>query len=222
MIAALYVATDGVYSNWPGVDPWDIKRDARNYEGPWPVIAHPPCERWCRMAPLVQKTHGYKVGDDGGCFAHALASVRRFGGVLEHPALSYAWLANNFAKPTLGKGWIHAGDGIGYTCQVEQGWYGHRARKATWLYSAHCRLPELLWGRSAATAYVTDGGGDVKRRWSGNVDPDRKRLGKREASGTPREFALILWGITKSSDAANFWHVRGVDRVKCYKWASTG
>lgn len=53
MIAALYVERDGVYYGLPGVDPWDEERDARTYAGPWPVVAHPPCARWCRLAGLV-------------------------------------------------------------------------------------------------------------------------------------------------------------------------
>ena len=47
MIAALYVEKGGCY-DMPGIDLWDIERDARLYEGPWPVVAHPPCERWGR------------------------------------------------------------------------------------------------------------------------------------------------------------------------------
>ena len=53
-VAALYVETNGCYYNLPGVDPWDKARDARLYAGPWPVVAHPPCQRWCRLAGLVQ------------------------------------------------------------------------------------------------------------------------------------------------------------------------
>jgi hypothetical protein len=48
MIAALYVETDGCYFGLPDVDPWDEQRDARLYGGPWPVVAHSPCERWGR------------------------------------------------------------------------------------------------------------------------------------------------------------------------------
>lgn len=47
-IAALFVATGGCYFGLPGIDPWDKARDARLYAGPWPVVAHPPCERWGR------------------------------------------------------------------------------------------------------------------------------------------------------------------------------
>ena len=70
-IAALYVQSKGAYFNLPGVDPWDQKRDARLYAGPYPVVAHPPCARWCRLAGLVEKRWGHKRGEDDGCFAAA-------------------------------------------------------------------------------------------------------------------------------------------------------
>lgn len=42
MIAALFVERNGVYSEVPEVDPWPLERDARCYDGPWLVVAHPP------------------------------------------------------------------------------------------------------------------------------------------------------------------------------------
>lgn len=146
MIAALFVATNGVYYGIEDVDPWDEARDARLYEGPWPVVAHPPCQRWGRYwygGPSIKVRK--KMGDDGGCFASALASVRRWGGVLEHPEASHAWKWHGLTKPPRNGGWIPAGDGIGWTCCVEQGCYGHRARKATWLYAVRIELPMLQW-----------------------------------------------------------------------------
>lgn len=47
-VAALFVSARGPYMNLPDVDAWTAERDARLYAGPWPVVAHPPCERWGR------------------------------------------------------------------------------------------------------------------------------------------------------------------------------
>ena len=66
VIAALYVETGGAYYGLEGVDPWDEDRDARSYEGPHPVVAHPPCSRWCQLASVNQARWGAMVGDDGG------------------------------------------------------------------------------------------------------------------------------------------------------------
>ncbi len=44
MIAALFVRDDGPYVGREDVDPWHLPRDAREYAGPHPVVAHPPCE----------------------------------------------------------------------------------------------------------------------------------------------------------------------------------
>ena len=56
------------------------------------LSAHPPCERWGRYWGGAPKTWPRLVkGDDKGCFASALASVRKWGGVLEHPEGSAAW-----------------------------------------------------------------------------------------------------------------------------------
>lgn len=153
MIAALFVRTGGHYFGLEDVDPWDETRDARYYLGPHPVVAHPPCQRWGKFwagQPLwIKRTGERKVkGDDGGCFAAALSAVRSWGGVLEHPLGSHAWPHFGLSVPPREGGWVPAGDGIGWTCCVEQGKYGHYARKPTWLYAVGCELPELDWGVS--------------------------------------------------------------------------
>lgn len=147
MVAALYVTTDGCYYGLPDVDPWDQARDARRYIGSEPVVAHPPCERWGRYWFGSPRSKVRRVkGDDAGCFAHALAAVRAWGGVLEHPAGSAAWAWFGLTTPPRGGGWVRADDVGGFTCCVEQGNYGHRARKATWLYAVNTSLPDLMWG----------------------------------------------------------------------------
>lgn len=147
MIAALFVEERGVYSGLPDVDVWGVSRDARLYAGPRPVVAHPPCGQWGVFARQGW-THR-PLGDDDGCFAAALASVRAWGGVLEHPACSSAWAAHGLIQPGKSRGWVAAGDG-GWTCYVEQGNYGHRARKPTWLYAHGVNVPSLRWGPSVA------------------------------------------------------------------------
>lgn len=155
-IAALYVETNGAYYNLPGVDPWDEERDARLYDGPYPVVAHPPCQRWGKFwagQPLHIKRTGERKrkGDDGGCFDAALTAARRWGGVIEHPWQSHAWAHFNLNMPPRTGGWVVADFHGGWTCCVEQGRYGHYARKPTLLVAyGVASLPELLWGKSEA------------------------------------------------------------------------
>jgi hypothetical protein len=154
-IAALYVETNGAYFGLPNVDPWDQIRDARKYAGPHPIVAHPPCQRWGKMwfgSPLTVKTTGSRKtkGDDDGCFAAALAAVRKWGGVIEHPWGSHAWPHFGLNTPPRTGGWIMADFEGGWTCCVEQRPYGHHARKPTLLYAVGCDLPQLAWGATEA------------------------------------------------------------------------
>jgi hypothetical protein len=198
MVAALFVATGGIYFGRPDVDPWDEHRDARLYDGPHPVVAHPPCSRWCRLAGLVEARWGHKRGDDGGCFASALASVRRWGGVLEHPAYSDAWARFDLPDPSRHGGW-HRGLCGGFSAHVEQGRYGHPAKKATWLYAYGTDLPTLRWGSdldAKSKALVSWCGNRTK---SGDVRP---RVGKGKAAATPPAFAEVLLSIARSARRA--------------------
>lgn len=150
-IAALYVETSGAYFGLPDVDPWDEARDARAYNGPHPVVAHPPCQRWGKLwagQPLhIKRTGERKIkGDDGGCFAAALVSARQWGGVIEHPWGSHAWAHFGLNIPPRSGGWIMADFEGGWTCCVEQGRYGHYARKPTLLYLIGAEPPALQWG----------------------------------------------------------------------------
>ena len=156
MIAALYVESGGAYYGLEGVDPWDELRDARQYPGPFPVVAHPPCARWS----ILGSCRGYRDGLDGGCFESALAAVRTYGGVLEHPARSLAW--ERFALPRPGAyGWSAALGDPGWSCFVDQHHYGFPTRKPTWLYFVGDVPPPMLWGRSASkvSAQRMAGGG---------------------------------------------------------------
>lgn len=193
MIAALYVETGGCYFGLPNVDPWDEARDARRYEGPHPVVAHPPCQRWGALAAVNYTRWGgehNRPGNDGGCFAAALASVRRFGGVLEHPAKSRAFTAHGLSRPK-GIGWQKCDDG-GWVCEVWQSAYGHRAAKATWLYAYGVIPKELNWGRRPGTHQV--GFHDQRGK-----DRNKPTLGRKEAAATPKAFREALISIAQSA-----------------------
>jgi hypothetical protein len=204
MIAALYVQRGGCYWDLPGVDPWDEARDARLYAGPWPVVAHPPCERWGRFwHGSPRKPHRFALGDDGGCFAAALAAVRSWGGVLEHPADSKAWLAHDLAVPSRSGGWVAADFCGGWTCYVEQGFYGHQARKPTWLYAARVSLPSLRWGRAEQRLHpglVARYGYEYARR-KGVVSCIGGKDKKDKRNATPLPFRDLLLAIAQTAEA---------------------
>lgn len=154
-VAALYVQKGGIYYGLEGVDPWDEERDARLYDGPHPVVAHPPCNRWCQLAPINFARWGAAIGEDGGCFWHALDAVRRFGGVLEHPAYSLAWPEFDLPIPLRGV-WRKSFFDEGYVTEISQSAYGHGARKRTWLYLIGEPL-EMDWSDPAGE-YVVGAG----------------------------------------------------------------
>ena len=190
MIAALFVLPGGPYYDLDNVDPWDELRDARKYNGPHKVVAHPPCERWGRYwsgGPSCKTKK--RLGDDNGCFASAINSVRRFGGVLEHPEASHAWRIFGLIAPPRSGGWVAAGDFIGWTCCVEQGWYGHAARKATWLYAVGIDLPRLKWGKAPGDFNRLDHGYHSKEERARAIKTGMcQRLSSRQCKVTPIKF----------------------------------
>lgn len=207
-IAALYVETGGCYFDIEGVDPWDEARDARLYAGPWPVVAHPPCQRWGDMwmgSPLVIARTGVRktLGDDGGCFAHALDTVRKFGGVIEHPEGSRAWDYFGLNKPPREGAWVAAYWQGGWTCRVEQIAYWHSVRKATWLYAFGVELPALQWGvdpRKLPSMVQPS-----KARIASGRTPSVNAHGIRDKlrNATPLAFRELLLGIARSAHRAS-------------------
>ena len=138
---------------------------------------------------------------DGGLFAAALGSVQRWGGVLEHPAGSLAWPAYGLVPPR-GKGWSRDLWGR-WTCEVEQGHYGHLARKATWLlYCGAAEPAPLTWGPSVASAYLTRPGrrkgetvADLRARGVKGRQSACTILSRRQRTLTPAPFAGLLISI---------------------------
>ena len=177
-IAALYVDVKrGPYAALHGVDAWGVERDATLYTGPWPVVAHPPCGHWGRYA--------HKAHDDGHTGSIAVDQVRTFGGVLEHPRDSKLWRLCGMPRPgELPDEWG------GWTLQIEQGDFGHRAQKSTWLYIVGTTtLPPFPPRRPPPVQKPKRDGTMGKRR--GQVE----LMSRQQRHLTPHEFAIWLCTI---------------------------
>jgi len=201
MISALFVSTNGPYSNLEIIDAWDIKRDARKYNGPNKVIAHPPCERWGRYwggGPMLHHTPKQKLlGDDGGCFSHALWSVRSFGGIVEHPEASHAWNWFGIKRPSRNGGWEKADNYGGLTCCVSQGNYGHKSQKLTWLYANGIQVSELKWGLTPNKKSIDTGYHSKSEAKKFRKIKKIQRLTVNERIETPIEFRNLLIEMVK-------------------------
>lgn len=131
-VAALFCRADSYYKTLPGVEVYDAERDARTYDGPHPVVAHPPCRAWGRL-----RTFARPRADERNLARLAVALVREFGGALEHPAGSTLWPAQALPQPGERDAWG------GWTMGVQQWQFGHRAEKPTWLYVVGCEPADV-------------------------------------------------------------------------------
>lgn len=163
------------------------------YTGNNPVVAHPPCQLWGKMAKINYIRWGgehNKPGNDGGCFKFALETVNRVCGVLEHPAESYAWKEYGLVKP-LHRQWTKSGDG--WTCEVWQSAYGHKARKRTWLYYRGKTKPkDPIWDRPQGTHQI--GFHDQRGKLA-----NKPTLSRYESNATPKAFIDYLIEIAREA-----------------------
>lgn len=187
------------------MDAWDLERDARRYAGPHVVVAHPPCERWGRYWGGGPSAKVKRIlGDDDGCFESALRAVRAWGGVLEHPEASHAFKRFGLGLPQKSGRWMQGGEhraGFSWTCCVEQGHYGHPARKATWLYYVgRVMPPDLIWGPSKGVR-LDEGFHSKAERDAARAAGKKpvKRLSTVQNIVTPPAFADLLLALARAS-----------------------
>lgn len=123
-VAALYVEPKTIYRSFPGVECWDEARDATTYAGPRPIVAHPACGPWGRLASVYG-------GHEGGpeLAIKAVEQVRAYGGVLEHPIASALWAHMGLPRPG-----EKADKYGGYSITCRQVDWGHPCAKPTILY----------------------------------------------------------------------------------------
>jgi hypothetical protein len=200
-IAALFVLEDGPYVGLSGIDPWGITRDARKYDGPYKVIAHPPCERWGRYwAGGPSASYKRKLGDDNGCFESALLSCRWFGGVIEHPEASQAFKKYKLPLPSRKGGWTWPDKYGGRSACVAQGNYGHPAQKLTWIYAVlPGELPELKWGLTPGKTRMDAGFHSTEARRRAIKTGVDKRLSARQRKITPEPFKELLIELVRGA-----------------------
>lgn len=183
-VAALYVLPDSIYHSLP-VDAWDAKRDARAFQGPCPVVAHPPCRPWGRLRQQAKPDP-----EERELGPLAVHQVQTWGGVLEHPAASSLWPHCNLPRPGTAPD-QHGG----HTIDVNQSWWGHRAQKRTWLYVVGCppaNVPPMPLTLHLPPRVITN----IKGLRS-NMPGYRKECTARERAATPPAFACWLIALAQ-------------------------
>jgi hypothetical protein len=188
-VAVLFARADSIYKTMPECEVYDMERDARTYDGPWPVVAHPPCRAWGRL-----RTFANPRADERNLARLAVSIVREFGGVLEHPAGSTLWAAQKLPRPG------ERDSFGGWTLAAPQKWWGHKAEKETWFYVVGCEprdQPPLPLVLGEATHVV-----ETRKR-----GPHRPSITKAEREHTPPELArwlvaLALRASTNRKEAA--------------------
>lgn len=122
-VPVLFVHQRSNYKILPGFDCYDKQRNALNYTGNQPVIAHPPCRLWSRLRGLS------KAPEFERHFAvWSINLVRSVGGIVEHPYDSKLWDYINCPEPG-------TFDEFGGTSFVfDQFDFGYYVRKRTRIY----------------------------------------------------------------------------------------
>jgi hypothetical protein len=111
-VAALWTRRDSVYFRFfPYVEVWGVGRNANLYQGPFPIVSHPPCGPWGKY-----RSNCFHSKEDG---VVAMRLVHVYGGVVEQPVGSSLFAEHG---------------STGYILRVNQGDYGHMAIKPTLLY----------------------------------------------------------------------------------------
>lgn len=195
-VAVLFVAPRSYYRGLARAECYGVERDALTFPGHRPVVAHPPCAQWGRLRHFANED-----ADQKALALFAVEQVRRWGGVLEHPAGSLLWREMGLPSPIdAARGTISSAQPIefdrwgGWSLNIQQLWWGHRAQKQTWLYIVGCGpsgIPEIPVWVGEATHSVSGSNGPLR------LIP----MPKEERHLTPPAFALWLCELASRSSA---------------------
>jgi hypothetical protein len=180
-VAVLFARKDSIYKKMPECDVWDQVRDATKYAGNLPVVAHPPCRLWGKLAHMSTAPKS-----EMELARFSVRQVQRVGGVLEHPEGSRLW-----KEMGLPQQWEE--DSLGFTLKVPQSWWRHRAAKMTLLYVSGMRMEDIprvpliqiIFNQPTALIATS------RRGLSG------KFCTQEEREATPEEFAQWLVAVAK-------------------------
>ena len=184
-VAALFVRGDSIYKTMVGVEAFDAKRDARTSRR-GPIVGHPPCRAWSCLKHFAKPAPGEK-----DLARWCVAQIRARGGVLEHPKGSSLWPDMSLPKP----GWLPDEWG-GWTLEVDQCCWGHKARKRTWLYIVGTNeIPPVPPWREPT--HVVDRPGSARKVERPNSAGKLPWVSKREREATPAAFAEWLVQVAR-------------------------
>lgn len=177
-VSVLFVRSDSVYKEL-GVDCWDIERDARNWPGGNPIVAHPPCRAWGKLKYFAKPREGEKA-----LALYAVDQIRIFGGILEHPRHSSLWKEKPLPLPG------EIDEFGGFSIVVDQFVFGHKAKKETLLYI--CGIPKsalpVIPSRFDAITHKVG----YPKSWKGKSRYGIKEVSKKEREATPEPMARWL------------------------------
>lgn len=125
MISILFTQKDSIY-NQLCQDCWDKERDATTWPGGNSIIAHPPCRAWGSYK--YKSLHSEK---EKQLTPWAIEQANIWGGIVEHPKTSAIWEGK------------HADLSRGFIWSIDQHWFGHDAKKPTYLYIVGIKPNEL-------------------------------------------------------------------------------
>lgn len=99
------------------------------------MVAHPPCAQWGQLRRFARDLPEQKA-----LAPWAVEQVRKWGGVLEHPAGSTLWAECEMAEPGI---WSDRDEWGGWTLAILQSDFGHKAAKTTRLYIVGVRPRDI-------------------------------------------------------------------------------
>lgn len=159
---------------------------ARRWTGGSPVVAHPPCRLWANLRQFAKAANPEA---ERHLAVDAVRLAREFGGVVEHPAESMLWAHCGLPRPG------RAPDAFGgWTAEVRQCDWGHKAEKRTWLYivGAHPDDMPAMPPRSEPVGVI--------KPQRGVPRDGQKIVTKAEREHTPTAFAAWLVELARRTN----------------------